>query len=92
MKDFEIQTNFAFEKGKRDTDRLVSKILLAFLRKLEGQHIEVNGKQCTIRRVGRGDINDKLMVDILNPTDEYDHIEFTIEKTGWGRSLTKKDG
>jgi hypothetical protein len=82
----EEKIDFAMKKGERDTGRLVKECLLAFSRALGDRQCLVGNRACEFKVITK-EIGDSLMVDITNPSDEYDHIEFTITKTGWGRKL-----
>lgn len=86
-KDLEIQANFAIEKGKRETDRLISDCLKEIRCALEGKEISLRGRLCKLKALSKDDNFEKLVFDVLNPSDTYDHIEFTIKKTGWGRMM-----
>lgn len=69
---------FHLPKGTRDSDRVADKIIKELVDKLDGKAFTHNGTVCSIRRFG-----DKG-VDVVG-VEDFDHIEFTITKTGWGR-------
>jgi hypothetical protein len=86
MNDFETQAHFAMEKGKRDSDRLVQDCLDGLARLLHEQLVGVDDKLYRMKVIGKN--GGKIMLDI-NGLPGFDHIEFTVEKTGWGRDLTE---
>ena len=83
MDDFETQSHFAITKGRVESDRVTRECLKALQKLMDGKHVRVCGKKAKIRIVG--DVKDnKFMLDIVGLND-FDHIEFTVTKTGWGR-------
>lgn len=76
----EEATNFHLPKGKRDSDRLEADIVKLLVDKLEGQTIVFEGKECQLKRFGN------IGVDVLG-IEGFDHVEFCIKKTGWGRNI-----
>jgi len=72
-------TNFALPKGNRETDRLEPELVKALVDCLEGQTFTYNGQLCTISRFGDKGVD-------VRGVDGFDHIEFCITKTGWGRN------
>lgn len=90
MDDFETQTHFAAEKGKRDTDRLVTECLTALAALLDGKTVTIGGKECSVVTL-KSHLKGKpyLMFDIRGDISGYDHIEFTAKKTGWGGMLNQ---
>lgn len=79
------QAYFALEKGKRDSDRLVEDCLAGLALLLNDTFVQVNGRMYPIKVIGR---EGRIMLDIKN-LPGFDHIEFTIEKTGWGTVLNE---
>lgn len=94
-KDLEATANFAIQKGKRDSDRLVEECLKAIARKLNGQRIRVNGRECVIKQLGdikeRNEHGLSLMFDVKKPGNGLAHIEFSVRKTGWEMNLMEPD-
>ena len=89
----DIQTDFAMKKGGRDSDRLCTHWLEKIVHYLDGKSFTVSGRKCMVRRVGQVSIKEdgtiSVMFNIENPSDELDHIEFSIAKTGWGMKLNQ---
>lgn len=80
------RAQFALAHGKRTTDRLVPELLETIVTLLEGKSVG-NG---FIKRLG--DVRERdgewsVLFDVKNPDETFDHIEFKITKTGWGRAL-----
>lgn len=83
------QVHFAIEHGKRTTDRMVQGLLEAISRKLS-EGIEYDGRKLQIKQLGsimKTNCEVRLLFDVQNHDDTFDHIEFKVTKTGWGRSL-----
>lgn len=84
------QVYFALKHARNTTYRMVPDLLETIVKTLHGQEIDYNGKKCVLSRLGdvrERDGEYRVSFDVLNPDDTFDHIEFTITKTGWGRSL-----
>lgn len=83
--------DFILKHGSRTTDRMVPDLLSAVRSKFDGAEINYNGKSCQIKCLGEpyqgGDGEWKMLFDVKNPDETFDHVEFLITKTGWGRSL-----
>lgn len=84
------QALFALKHGKNVTDRMVPDLLTAIGNKLNGTSIKYNGRICELKILG--DVSERngevsLLFDVLKPDKTFDHVEFKITKTGWGRSL-----
>lgn len=79
------QADFALRKGKRDSDRLVDDCLVGLAALLQGTFVQVDGKEYPIKVIGQ---ERRLMFDIEG-LPGFDHVEFTIEKTGWGMQLNR---
>lgn len=82
-KETETQIHFQMESGKNQSDRLVHECLIGLAGLLHNQYVQVDGKQYkieVIKQVG------SVMFDIKD-LPGFDHIEFNIEKTGWGRGV-----
>ena len=86
--DFTTQVDFAAQKGIRDTDRLVTECLMAIAPLLDGKTVRIEDKDCAVVCLKAHEKGKPyLMFDIRDPNETYDHIEFTVNKTGWGRGL-----
>ena len=88
--DNKMKGDFAMKQGESVTDRMVPDLLQAILDVLPNE-IEYNGKKCILKPLGKGVVQSNgswsILFDIKDPDDTYDHVEFCIEKTGWGRSI-----
>jgi len=88
MNEEEARIHFELESGKNQSDRMVYAVLGALAKHLDN-HIIVDGNMYDIRVLGapterNGEIS--LMFDVKD-LPGFDHIEFTIKKTGWGRNV-----
>lgn len=83
--DFDTEVHFTLEKGKRDSDRMVQDCLDGLTLLLHDQYVQVQGKGYRVAIVASK--NGRIMFDIRD-LPGFDHIEFCIEKTGWGRMTT----
>lgn len=72
--------SFHIPQGSRETDRLEPELVKALVDCLDGQSFTYAGKECKIRRFANKG------VDVLG-VEGFDHIEFCIKKTGWGREV-----
>lgn len=83
------QVGFAIKHGINTTNRMVPDLLNAVKESLEKHGIEYNGHKI-IKQLGEVKERDgewSLLFDVKNPDSTFDHIEFKVTKTGWGRSL-----
>lgn len=85
MDDFETQAHFGMEKGRRDSDRLMEDCFVGLISLLHDQFVQVDGKQYQMKVISKPD-SDKIMFDIRD-LPGFDHVEFVIKKTGWGRGI-----
>lgn len=84
----ELQGKLAIEKGRRDSERLMQDCFDGLSLLLHDQHVQVNGKGYPIKVINH---NGKLMFDIRDLLG-FDHVEFTVEQTGWGRLVNQIEG
>jgi hypothetical protein len=83
MDDLETQAMFGIRKGQRESDRLVQDCLDGLTLLLHDKYVQINGKGYPVKVIaGEG----RIMFDIRN-LPSFDHVEFTLEKTGWGRGV-----
>lgn len=82
-KETEAQVHFQMESGKRQSDRLVGECFVSLSGLLHGTYVQIDGKQYKIKVLTH---KGKLMFDIMD-LPGFDHVEFCIEKTGWGRNV-----
>ena len=86
----ETQTQFALKHGDNVTDRMAQYLLNAIIETLAKHGIEYHGHK-TIKQLGEVDLGHdgeyRLLFDVKNPNDIFDHVEFKVVKTGWGRAL-----
>lgn len=85
------QANFALKKGRNTSDRLVPDIMKALMEAINKTTIEYEGTK-QLKTLGteikQNDDGDwYLTFDVIEPGEGFDHIEFTIKKTGWGMCL-----
>jgi hypothetical protein len=84
---------FSLEHGKNTTNRMVESLLIAIAQVINTSHITYEGKSCRLKCLGAGVSKSdetgewRLLFDVLDPNDMFDHVEFKITKTGWGRSM-----
>lgn len=81
---------FALKHGKNTSDRLVPDIMQGISDILDGNRVFFNGRSCAIKKLGEVRQRDgewRFSFDVLNPDETFDHIEFTVTKTGWGRGI-----
>lgn len=87
MNENDAQIHFQMESGKRQSDRMVEDCFAGIALLLTGRHVQVDGKAYPIKLLKT---DDKLMFDIVG-LPGFDHVEFCVEKTGWGREVTVSD-
>lgn len=87
-----LEIRMAENHGRNTTNRTAEELLTVIGEMINKQTVEYNGKLVKLKTltekpsVGKnGEV--ALMFDALNPDNTFDHIEFTITKTGWGRSM-----
>jgi hypothetical protein len=83
MNEDEARIHFQMESGQRQSDRLVQDCLDGLTMLLHKQYVQVNGKGYPVKVVAA---DGRIMFDIRG-LPGFDHIEFIIEKTGWGRGV-----
>lgn len=88
----EAKAEFALKHGKNSTDRMTPELLRAIGDLICTSRITYEERSLKMLVVGRGLSQDEngdwlLMFDVKKPDDTFDHVEFTIRKTGWGRRL-----
>lgn len=84
-KETEAQVHFQMESGKRQSDRMVEDCFVGLVSLLHDQYVQVDGKPYQMKVVSKPD-SDKILFDIRD-LPGFDHIEFVIKKTGWGRGI-----
>lgn len=86
------QAKFAIKHGDRTTDRMVEDLLEAIADLLNASQITCGGKRLSLKTLGNvgkdSEGTTRLLFDVKNPDETFDHIEFKIIKTGWGRALS----
>lgn len=80
MSDIPTDAMFALKNGQNTSDRLETDLIAAIVETLVTHGITFNGKKCEIKPFGT------LGFDIKG-VDGFDHIEFKLVKTGWGREF-----
>jgi hypothetical protein len=91
------ENEFLVKHGRNTTDRMAAGLLEAIADMLPG-FLYYNGKKCRMKLL---EVNDNkgigtdaetgefvLRFDIIDPDENFDHVEFAIRKTGWGRTTT----
>lgn len=89
-KDTAASVGFLIKHGGNTTDRIVPDLLRSIANLINKSEIEYNGRKCKLRQLGEPRSRDggwRFTFDVLNPDDTFDHVEFTITKTGWGRMI-----
>ena len=84
------QADFAIKHGKNTTDRMTPDLLKAICDTLTVNGIVYNGEKRTVKQLGEmleQEGQHILLFDVLCPDDTFDHVEFKVVKSGWGRSL-----
>lgn len=82
-KETETQLHFLTSSGERQSDRLVADCLVGLASFLHGHYVQVDGKRYKMKVLTH---DEKVMFDIEG-LPGFDHIEFVITKTGWGRGV-----
>lgn len=87
------QVMFAQQSAINESSRLCLDWLDAIASHLDGKTLTVNGRSCTMHKVGNAVVAEsgesQIMLDVRQPSDNLDHIEFTLTKTGWGMCLNE---
>lgn len=82
------ETEFLMKHGENASDRLVRDLLFAIAETLEKHGVIYADGFYKIKRVGTGvfkrDGAHHLLIDVKN-AGGFDHIEFCVTKTGWGK-------
>jgi hypothetical protein len=85
------QAEFSVKHGRNTTDRMVPDLLQALADLINKSKIVYNGKECELKQLGDTVVSDAgedmLVFDVKNPDDTFDHVEFKVVKSGWGRKL-----
>lgn len=76
--DHTLQTELAIQKGIRESDRIAQDLIAVIQDILVSSSYEYNGKPIEFKAFGDKGID-------IKGVDGFDHIEFTITKTGFGR-------
>lgn len=77
------QIHFQMESGKNQSDRMVQDCLDGLAAHLDSSYVTVGDNIGVMKIVNK---EGRIMLDIKG-LPGFDHIEFTIEKTGWGRDV-----
>lgn len=87
----ETQAMFALKHGHNQTDSMVYDLMVSLSGLINASEVDFRGKKCKLKLLGLSrhgdDENFSLLFDVKNPDDTFDHVEFKITKTGWGRAL-----
>lgn len=81
---------FARKQGENITNRIAQDCLVGIQELLRTKCVKINGKLCKVKLHGTPRKRDgqwQIMLDVINPCNEIDHIEFIIRNTGWGMDL-----
>lgn len=87
-KELETQAHFLIESGNRKSERLVEDCFTGLCRLLHKQWVQVDGKMHQIKVIGSGT---RITFDIMD-LPGFDHVEFTVTKTGWGHAVNQTSG
>lgn len=82
-KETEATLHFHTESGRNQSNRLMQECFVGLSGLLHGTYMQIDGKQYKIKVLTH---EGKLMFDIMD-LPGFDHVEFVIEKTGWGRGV-----
>lgn len=82
-KDTEAHLHFLTVNGQRSSERLVEDCFVGLTALLHEKYVQIDGKQYLIKVVSH---EGSLMFDIKN-LPGFDHLEFVIKNTGWGRNV-----
>jgi len=80
----EAKVHFQLSTGKRQSDLLIQDCFDGLTALLQGQYVQVKGKSYRIKILSMK--NEKILFDI-EYLPGFDHVEFCITKTGWGRGV-----
>lgn len=77
--------------AQRTSDRVTNEILLAISECIRGKELHLNGQTLTLKPLGETGVGVRngelsLLFDVKH-VEGFDHIEFKIVKTGWGKSV-----
>jgi hypothetical protein len=91
MSDMPPEAIFALKHGSNTTDRITPDLLKAIMETLANHGVVYNGdvRYCIPLGVGVDTDPDgewRLLFDIKG-VDGFDHIEFKVTKTGWGKNV-----
>lgn len=80
---------FMIPSSQRNVERTVPDLLDAIATALTETVIQYEGKEFKLHVLTPSFLEDKqqwnLMFDVRDPNECFDHIEFSIRQTGWGR-------
>lgn len=86
----ETQAMFAKKHGETTTNIMEPDLLAAIATLIDQKEVIYHGKPCQVKvlTVSKNDVGKwRLLFDVKNPDDTFDHVEFNVVKTGWGRGL-----
>jgi hypothetical protein len=79
--DIDEAEKFAIPHAQRTAERDGAAVLESFLKSIEGHAFEHEGKTLSVKRFGQ------YGFDVRGELGAFDHLEFTVGNTGWGRKL-----
>lgn len=82
-KETEVQLHFLTSTGERQAERLIEDCYVGLTNLLHEKYVQIDGKQYKMRVLTH---EGKVMFDIENMPG-FDHVEFCIKNTGWGRGV-----
>jgi len=86
---------FLIPHSQRTSKRMVPDIMGQLEIALHGVKIKYEGRDCEIRTfnpVKKDDTGEwELMFDVLNPSGEFEHLEFVIKNSGWERRIAPEE-
>lgn len=85
------ETHFQIESGNNISDRIAPILLRNMFFIMKDMKVPFQGKMCTLKLVGEPYKNEtsgewELMFDVMG-VEGFDHIEFILTQTGWGREI-----
>lgn len=83
----DARAHFEMSSGQRQSDLLVQDCLDGLTALLHGQYLQVQGKLYRVKILSTQE--NKILFDIKD-LPGFDHIEFCITKTGWGRGVCQE--
>lgn len=82
-KETEATLHFHTASGEQQSNRLVADCLVGLIALLHDKYVQVDGKQYKMKVLSH---DEKVIFDIQK-LPGFEHIEFVIKKTGWGRGV-----